>query len=122
MSLQGLVFVLLKSSQIFDRKLFENEMQRESMYRKVRRRVDQYVGTHDAWFNQWFQPTLERIDIQCISWEDTIAFIRNVDQKGGEAIDEFYAKCLQFCAPKALDDVSLDCVSRLALNVSPPEG
>jgi hypothetical protein len=39
-------------------------MQRTSILRKVRLRVDAYFGAHDAWFTQWSEPTLEWIDLQ----------------------------------------------------------
>ncbi len=32
--------------------------------RKVRRRVQDYAGERDAWFRDWFEPTLRRIDVR----------------------------------------------------------
>jgi hypothetical protein len=53
-----------------------------------------YVGDHDAWFEKWFLPTLERIELSTMSWETVLAALPS-----GESVDyirSFYAQCLRF--------------------------
>ena len=55
----------------------------------------------DAWFRDWFEPTLHRIDIRCLSWEEIIDVIAFHAPEMGQLIDTFYGKCLRFNRPQA---------------------
>jgi hypothetical protein len=71
-------------------------MNRESVLHKVERRVSEYQGEKDAWFDQWFCPTLSNIEIRCLSWEELIAAIVSIDEAFYYDISRFYDYCLKF--------------------------
>jgi hypothetical protein len=91
-------FVVAPNAQI-EASIFP-QVERESIRRKVERRVGQYSGRHDRWFEDWFAATLERIEIGCVSWEGAIQTLASTDPQAGEAIKDFYQKCLEFNAPR----------------------
>lgn len=66
----------------------------ESIEKKVRERVSGYVGTHDAWLSEWFLPTLARIKLGVLSWEDLPAKLPVTSETAN--IREFYAACLKW--------------------------
>ncbi len=63
--------------------------------------MEDYAGERDAWFRDWFEPTLQRIDVRCLSWEDVIETISFHSPDSGQFIDSFYGKCLRFNRPQA---------------------
>jgi hypothetical protein len=63
----------------------------------VGRRVSEYKDSEkDSWLATWFVPTLQKIRIQEISWEDLVTLIVRSDPAFGKQIDAFYRKCLEF--------------------------
>ena len=50
---------------------------------------DKY-GDLQTWYEDIFIPTLDKIDIDCISWE------RAVKKTGSRSIRDFYNRCLLF--------------------------
>jgi hypothetical protein len=88
-------YVLAPASQI-DKGVFSSVMNEESVLQKVERRVSGYKGEKDAWFDQWFYPTVTNIVIQCLSWEELITAIGPVDRAFYEGISRFYDYCLKF--------------------------
>jgi O-methyltransferase involved in polyketide biosynthesis len=63
---------------------------------KVERRVQEYEGARDEWHSDWFQPTLEQIEIGVISWERLIAAVRERESAAADALGGFYEQCLEF--------------------------
>ena len=80
--------------------VFARDTAIENIRRKVARRVEQFGGERDAWRLDWFEPTLERVEIRCLAWEDLIETIAFHDPTAGQLIDSFYAKCLLFNHPR----------------------
>ncbi|MCJ7738288.1 MAG: hypothetical protein MUQ10_13415, partial [Anaerolineae bacterium] len=62
-------------------------------------RVADYGGVKDAWYSDWFEPTLERIEIGVLGWESLIDIIAAHDPLSAGAMHEFYQGCLQFNQP-----------------------
>jgi len=91
-------YVLAPRSQIAAG-VFAAKVTHESIRRKVQRRVRQYEGQRDQWYKEWFEPTLQHVEIACLSWEDIIAHISGSDPSGGKALKDFYAKCIRFNQP-----------------------
>jgi hypothetical protein len=60
---------------------------------KVAGRVADYGEKHRDWFDTIFLPTLSRIDLGLLAWEDILTFIDS--QSGDPGLDEFYGKCLE---------------------------
>jgi hypothetical protein len=94
-------FVLAPPEQIEQKKLFVSLLLKASIQDKVRQRVMQYHGrpeekAKEQWFQDWFEPTLEHIRIEALSWESIIDFIRTNDIEFGSELGGFYGECLAF--------------------------
>jgi hypothetical protein len=74
--------------------VFADLVTKGSIERKVRERVRSYEGAHDAWFKSTFLPTLERIELDILSWEAVLAAFPKT--KETELMSEFYERCLRF--------------------------
>jgi hypothetical protein len=88
-------YVLAPQSQI-DAGRFDREMERDSMRQKVEQRVAEYAGAKDQWYVDWFEPTLQRIEIGVVSWEDLIGTIAEHDSASAHSIEEFYEQCVRY--------------------------
>lgn len=53
----------------------------------------------DQWMKDWFNPTLDVIRIDQISWESLIDLISHSDPDFGAQLTGFYAKCLESTGP-----------------------
>ncbi len=91
--------VLAPCSQI-TQGVFINEMGRDSICSKVEQRVREYKGTQDLWYSEWFQPTLQKIDVRLVSWEEIIAKIEEHDSASAHSIRMFYERCIKFNRPR----------------------
>jgi hypothetical protein len=97
-------YVVAPEKQLKFEPTFQNFLQKESIRIKVQKRIKTYSDPPDAetknrWFEKWFLPTLEVIEIQCLSWEEIISHINAHDRHHGEALLEFYQKCLALNQP-----------------------
>ncbi len=75
---------------------FDKNMDRQSIKEKVKRRVSEYDGNRDEWHSAWFVPTIDRVDIGVLSWEEVLARIGEEDGNASNSIAEFYEMCLKF--------------------------
>ncbi len=91
-------FVLAPQEQI-DAGFFSTQSSTDHIDEIVKRRVSEYNGEKDKWFHRWFLPTLDKVDIQCLSWESIIETILNSDPYFGNQIQSFYVKCLAYNRP-----------------------
>jgi hypothetical protein len=91
-------YVLAPESQIRSG-MFDAAMNVGSIQEKVAQRVAAYEGALDGWFGDWFQATLDKIDLATISWEALIATIGETDGSAGKATGSFYELCLQYNVP-----------------------
>lgn len=64
-------YVIAPKSQIAAN-VFGKLVTRENIGDKVRKRVADYNGLHDVWFESIFKPTLDAIDLRVIAWEEII--------------------------------------------------
>jgi hypothetical protein len=92
-------FVLAPAEQV-GRDVFSNDLTKDSIQKKVERRVSEYsspeLETKDQWRRDWFLPTLRQMKIECLCWEDIIASIQTKDARFGTDLSNFYADCLTF--------------------------
>jgi len=100
--MDDLAFLVVAPQARIDDGIFVWDASADAIRRKVRRRVEDYAGERDAWFHDWFEPTLARIDVRSLSWEDVIEVIAFHDAESGQLIDAFYGKCLRFNRPQAV--------------------
>lgn len=94
-------YVIAPSSQIEKRSSFRSYTNIETMKSKVFERVEAYSSRAEypkkkSWFDRWFMPMLDKIDIQCLSWEEVIEFITIEDTDTGEKMASFYEKCIMY--------------------------
>ncbi|MFO0958785.1 MAG: hypothetical protein U0800_15355 [Isosphaeraceae bacterium] len=97
-----LAYVLIAPRSRIEAGAFDDELTAESIGWKVRRRVDAYRGDRDAWHDDWFVPTLEKVVLLPIAWEALAESIAHHDPEAGQTIDSFYTKCLHFGRPQAV--------------------
>lgn len=99
--LDELGFVLIAPQARIDDGVFAWDLGRDAVRAKVRRRVDAYGGERDAWFRDWFEPTLKRVDLRCLAWEEIVDAIAFHSAETGQVVDAFYGECLRFNRPQA---------------------
>jgi hypothetical protein len=92
------LYVLAPKSQV-DADVFGKKMTRGHIEATVKRRVDQYGGEKNSWFQEWFLPTLEKMDLQILTWESILDDITKADEKSGGAMQKFYEKSLAYNGP-----------------------
>jgi hypothetical protein len=92
-------FVIAPQEQI-RANVFRAKISSESIQSKVRKRVSEYPfparKEKERWLQDWFVPTLLRMKVGCIAWEDIIRSIRTKDANFGSELSDFYEKCLCF--------------------------
>ena len=49
------------------------------------------------WFNEWFIPMVDYMQIQVISWEEVITIIQSSSLEAGLEFERFYRGCLRYC-------------------------
>jgi len=96
-------FVLAPEEQINNGK-FSRQMNKRNIIEKVEHRIESYSDEINKfaklrnWYENGFLPIVERIDLQCVSWEWVIDNIMSVDSLNGPVIRNFYNQCLKFSA------------------------
>ncbi len=88
-------FVIAPQSQWNDG-IFGTRLDKTAIGVKVRDRCEMYEGEKAGWFEEWFVPTLAKLDIQFKSWESLCEEITQHDQRSGAELSEFYAECVRF--------------------------
>ena len=91
-------YVFAPESQI-DNETFEDYVTKDSIKENVEERANAYEGSKDDWLEKWFTPTMKKIEIGIISWEELIDFIKDNDKPFGEEILKFYSLCKEFNSP-----------------------
>jgi hypothetical protein len=94
--MSSLGFYVVAPKDKIDNDTFTELVSIDSILSIVKRRVSEYGGEKDDWFHDWFIPTIEKIVIDTISWEDVIATITRIDSVSGQELSEFYDVCLKF--------------------------
>jgi hypothetical protein len=100
--MEDLTFCLAAPRKRIDEGVFADETSRGAVLRKVRRRVEDYAGSRDDWFRDWFVPTIRQVQLVCICWEDVIETIAFHDPPSGQEFDVFYNACLRYNRPQAV--------------------
>ena len=91
-----LEFVVVAPQYSIVKGTFSDEMRRSSIEEKVRKRVDEYGGELDLWFEKRFAPMMDVIELRSLSWEDAIAWIREHRPGVAAQLSEYYDLCLKF--------------------------
>jgi predicted RNase H-like nuclease len=101
-SFKRLGFYVLAPDEQIRAGVFKSKIQRSSILDKVKRRVEAYEGEKGKWFQRWFLPALDRLDIRCISWEEVLDYIKHKDPDTFNEFLDFYNKCLEYNRPAGL--------------------
>ena len=86
-------FVVAPLERIKDA-VFGNSVNKPGIRQRVQDRVDGYKGDKNKWFDQWFLPTLDAIDLRELSWEELLEGLE-------PSYRTFYDRCLLHNKPKA---------------------
>ncbi len=89
-------FVVLAPQYSIDKGTFAAEMSSSSIKSKVERRVSEYDGDLDQWFEERFLPTMSRVKLYSVSWEEAIGWIGDNSPEVADELSEFYGQCLDF--------------------------
>jgi len=100
-AVDDLSFVVVAPQARIDDGVFHWDLDHAAVRRKVRRRAGEYGGERDPWLKDWFEPTLRRVEIRSLSWEDLIEVIAFHAPESGQLLDTFYGKCLRHNRPSA---------------------
>lgn len=103
-----LAFCVLAPKEQIDAGVFKHQVDSKNIKEIVKRRVSEYNGEKDQWFQRWFLPTLSKMTIKCISWESIIDDITKHNPIDGKQIESFYLKCIEYNHPIRRIDISSD--------------
>lgn len=95
----SLALFLVAPQERLDRQEFDTAFNLNTIQRKVQRRVKAYEGEKDAFYREWFLPTLERIELELLPWEVVLEEIGAQDPTAGQDIFAFYDACLELNHP-----------------------
>jgi hypothetical protein len=98
--LTSLSFCVLAPASRIEQGVFAREMDKHSIRSKVERRVKEYVDQGEPskrdWYAKWFLPTLERMSLRILSWEEIVQEIAKNDPESGMSFQQFYTRCVSF--------------------------
>lgn len=95
-AMSDLGFFVLAPKQQIERQVFDDAMNTPSIEAVVRHRIDTYDAPKKAWFEESFLPTLHRMRLACLGWEDIVGFIADHDAGFGADLAAYYAACLTY--------------------------
>ena len=85
---QKLAFFVVAPEEQVAKGIFGDKVTKKSIREKVRKRSKEYAGDKkDAWYEQWFEPTLAQTNIKLLCWEKLLP--------GSSEYGEFYKECLR---------------------------
>ena len=87
----SLGFYVVAPKQQIEKGVFKDFVTDERIKEQVEKRLQQYDGRHDKWHKDIFTPTIEKINLDIIQWEEIINHIDKNDPEFG--IGKFYARC-----------------------------
>lgn len=93
-SLDKLGFYVVAPHDQIKAGVFGELVTKRSIRGKVVKRIARYEGTRDTWFQESFEPLLEHIDLDLLSWESVLEHIESSEPQA--ALQKFYALCLRF--------------------------
>ena len=74
-------------------------LQRDPIRSKVDDRVALYKGASqrvEEWHREWFAPTLKRVRLHAVSWEEGLDWVARASSENGKALRASYDRCLEF--------------------------
>ena len=96
LNMRRLDFIVLAPQVSIEKGTFAEEVSPSSIRAKVERRVSEYEGQLDQWYEEYFEPTIDRIQLYSVSWEEAIGWIGREKPAEAAEMSEFYGLCLKF--------------------------
>ena len=98
------LYVVAPENQLKFEPTFQTFLEKDSIRIKVQKRIKAYSDPTEAeaknrWFETWFLPTLDCMDIQSLAWEKILSHIITNDPDNGKALASFYERCLARTQP-----------------------
>jgi hypothetical protein len=97
---ESLAFHAFAPQVKIDAGTFSREMTKDSIARKVERRIGEYPPEDQVdrieFQQRWLVPLLDRLTLECVSWESIIGRIRSHDVGIGNDVKTFYEKTLMY--------------------------
>ena len=87
--MSSLAFLVTAPQAQIEAGIFGDLVTERSIQGKVMERAASYSGERDEWLHEWFEPVLESLHIELLSWESLLV-------GAPEALTEFYARCLTY--------------------------
>jgi len=87
-SLERLDFIVLAPKYSIRQGTFSKEMTRGSIKSKVQRRVQDYKGRMNKWYSTHFEPTINKIRLHTLSWEEALRWISKNKPDVGDELEE----------------------------------
>jgi hypothetical protein len=79
---------------------FAGQMTKQSIASKIDRRIKEYPPEDQfgrvEFQQRWVAPLLDRLTLECVSWESIIGRIRDLDAAIGNDVQKFYEKTLMY--------------------------
>lgn len=94
--IEQLAFIVLAPQTRIDSGTFSEKMKISSIKNKVQERISEYQGNFDGWYDQYFGPTLDKIKLHTLSWEDAIKVLRTKNSDAADELLNFFELCLRF--------------------------
>ncbi len=91
-AMESLGFYVVAPQEQIEAGVFGGLVRKGSVREKVAERVAGYEGSKDGWFRERFEPVLERIELELLSWESVLACIESTAPSAG--LWQFYERCL----------------------------
>jgi hypothetical protein len=100
-------FAVLAPAEQVDAGVFSRFLTGEVIRDNVWDRVQKYGGatlhSKRPWFEEWFEPTLERIDLSLISWESVVEAVAHADPAAAGDLAQFLSVCMTHNRPPQLE-------------------
>lgn len=96
----SLGFYVIAPVQQIEKGKFKKQMDKENIIKTVKKRMNAYSSDKDyyeylnKWYTTSFNPLIDAIEIECISWEDSIKAVKNNEKRNN--LHQFYKLCLKF--------------------------
>jgi hypothetical protein len=98
---RSLGFCVIAPASEIEAGTFAAFMTKDAVQRAIRDRVEMYHGEPEygrllQWWQRWVCELAARMTLASVSWESVIDRIRAVDEKLGDGLAVFYARCLKY--------------------------
>lgn len=93
-------YVIVPEEQLNEKTNIIDYTNERNVKESVKKRVDEYKSESgiekNKWYKNWFIPTLKKVEVDCLSWEVIISYIKEEDNNYAEELSCFYEKCLKY--------------------------